>query len=57
MDDEVKFLMQGVRVLLVGMVVLALLAVALGPRLLQRPLPYGKGACIETASSISCATP
>ena len=57
MDGEVKLLLRGVRVVLVGVVVLVILAIALGPRLLQPPLPYGKGGCIETASSISCATP
>jgi hypothetical protein len=57
MDDEVKLLLSGVRVVLVGVVVLVILAIAVGPRILQRPLPYGKGGCIESASSIACATP
>jgi hypothetical protein len=57
MDDEVKLLLRGVRVVLVGVVVLVFLAIALGPRILQRPLPYREGRCIETASSIACATP
>jgi hypothetical protein len=57
MDDEVKLLLRGVRVVLVGVAVCVILAIALGPRLLKRPLPYGKGGCVETASSISCATP
>jgi len=57
MDDEVKLLLRGVRVVLVGLVVLVIIAVAFGSRLPKGPVPYGKGGCIETASSISCATP
>jgi hypothetical protein len=57
MDDDVKLLLRGVRVVLVGLVVLVILAIAFGSRLPKGPVPYGKGGCIETASSISCATP
>jgi hypothetical protein len=58
MDDEVRLLLRGVRVvLLVVAVALVILAIALGPRLRKGPLAHGDGGCFTTATEIVCAYP
>jgi len=56
-DGELKLLLHGVRVFVVALVVLVLLAVALGPRLLHHPQPFGDGQCTVTGTVGVCVTP
>jgi len=56
-DGELKLLLHGVRVFLVAMVVLVVLAIALGPRLLQHRQPYGDGQCTVTGTVGVCIMP
>jgi hypothetical protein len=58
MDDEVRLLLRGVRVvLLVVAVALVILAITLGPRLRKGPPAHGDGGCFTTGTEIVCAYP
>jgi hypothetical protein len=57
-DDELKLLLRGVRVLLVALVVLVMLAIPLlGPHLLHHPQAYGDGQCTLTGAVGVCVIP
>jgi hypothetical protein len=58
-DRDLKLLLQGVRVVLVVLVVfVTVAAIALGPRLLHhRELGYGHGSCTVTGNVGVCVMP
>jgi hypothetical protein len=56
-DAELKLLLQGVRVVLVALVLLVVVAIALVPRLLHHPQPFGDGQCTVTDTVGVCITP
>jgi hypothetical protein len=56
-DRELKLRLAGVRVFFVVLAILAVLAIALGPRLAHGPHPYGDGVCTVTGGVGECIMP